>query len=280
MRTLFGIFVCLLFSVVFNAQEHRKLLRDGNKAYSEGNYDEAEKFYSDSFEEESSYNMAEFNLGNARYKKNNYLDAADSFELQAEKLENKDDKAGAYHNLGNSYLGNYLDTQDLIKAKQNNPDTVQMLMQAAGKYLQKSEEAFKNALRNNPNDDETRFNYAVVKKLLENAQEQNSGGGNNDQQNQDQQQNQEQLNQDRQKNDQQNQNNNDSGSEPEKDDNKEPEKNEEKENQSKNANEPRNMSKKEAEQILEALRNKELNLHEKLNKKKKTAKAIVIEKDW
>jgi len=50
-------------------------------------------------------------------------------------------------------------------------------------------EAYKNALRNNPKDDETRYNFALAKKMLE--QNPQDDGGSGDEQNQEDSQDQE-----------------------------------------------------------------------------------------
>ena len=42
-----------------------------------------------------------------------------------------------------------------------------------GKNYQGAVDAFKNALRNNPSDDETRYNLAVAQKLLDKEKQQN-----------------------------------------------------------------------------------------------------------
>ena len=44
----------------------------------------------------------------------------------------------------------------------------------------KAVEAYKNALRNNPEDEETRYNYALAKELLEKEQEQQQNQDQND----------------------------------------------------------------------------------------------------
>mgnify|MGYP003327910704 CR=1 FL=1 len=70
-----------------------------------------------------------------------YDEASQRF-FQTQKLsKNKEVKHQAFHNMGNVYMQK--------------------------KEYQKAVEAYKNALRNNPADDETRYNYALAKELLE-----------------------------------------------------------------------------------------------------------------
>ena len=66
------------------------------------------------------------------------------------------------------------------------------------KGYEKAIEAYKESLRNNPNDDETRYNLALAQKMLKD-QQQNQQNQNQDQQNQ---QNQQEQQQDQQQNQQ------------------------------------------------------------------------------
>ena len=80
---------------------------------------------------------ATFNLSNEYYTEG-YFEDAISRQLEAIKLaKNKIEKHKAYHNLGNSFM-----------KKEMCSDAVS---------------AYKSALRNNPNDDETRYNLALAK---------------------------------------------------------------------------------------------------------------------
>jgi Ca-activated chloride channel homolog len=77
-------------------------------------------------------------LGNAVYQQERYQEAQKLFEASAKMFESKTDKANAYHNLGNVFLSQ--------------------------KQYQKSIEAYKNALKLNPSDMETKYNLAYAKK--------------------------------------------------------------------------------------------------------------------
>ena len=69
------------------------------------------------------------------------------------------------------------------------------------KNYAKAVETYKNALRNNPQDEETRYNYAVAKELLKKEQQQqdnqDQNQDNKDQKNQKDQDNQENKDQDK-----------------------------------------------------------------------------------
>ena len=139
----------ILFSVVVSAQQidtlalqrdARKLLREGNELYKKEKYTDASVSYKKALGKDSQYKKASYNLGNALYQQKNYKEATPQFELAAKTATEKYEKAEAYHNLGNS----------MMEQKQYQPAV----------------DAFKNALRNNPNDDETRYNLAMAQKEL------------------------------------------------------------------------------------------------------------------
>ena len=112
----------------------------------------------------------------------------------------KEEKSKAYYNIGNSYLTEY------AKSTQENsgqPPNSDLLTNAVDNY--------KKSLRNNPTDEDARYNLSYAMKLLQQSQnqdQQNKDQQNKDQQNKDQQnkvqQNKDQQNKDQQNKDQQN----------------------------------------------------------------------------
>ncbi|NND77906.1 MAG: hypothetical protein HKN39_06955 [Flavobacteriales bacterium] len=281
---VFIILSCLIGNDA-NSQIHKRYLRQGNKAYADSNYAAALHYYNNSFDTASTYNKAQFNLGNAQYRNMDFQGSMNSFAMQAEKSIDKKEKAYAYHNLGNSYLAQYQMASKM--AEQASPDTAQMLAQAGFNYLKESVEAYKNSLRNNSTDDETRHNYALAKKLMEQMQSESKGGGENDQnQEQEDKQQEQEKEQDQNKNkeekEQQEQNREQQEGENEKNDEQEQKGDKEKgdEEGEHGETDPKKLSKQDAEKILEALKNKEEKLHQKILKKKKPSKVIKIEKDW
>ena len=137
---LFLSFVGLSF-----AQEEKKHIREGNKHYENEKYTEATESYKKALEKNQASEKATFNLGDALYKEQKFAEAAEEFKKIAEQSSNKELKASAFHNLGNSFL-------------------------EAQKY-QESIDAYKNALRLNPKDDETRYNLAYAQKKLKEQQQ-------------------------------------------------------------------------------------------------------------
>lgn len=216
--------VCCLFSVsVFAQDDEQKLVRDGNKKYKENKFSEAQKNYLDALgKKENSYRGA-FNLGDAYYKQGKYKEASDQFEMLTQRKTSNDTLSKAYHNLGNSYL------------KQ--------------KEFDKSISAYKNALKKNMDDEETRYNLAYAQKMLKQQQEQ-------------QKQNQDKKDQEKDK------------------DKNEDKKKEQKKDEKKEQQQQQNISKEDAQRLLEALNNDEKKLRDKMNEKKVKGTKTQIEKDW
>ena len=90
---------------------------------------------------------AQFNLGDALVKQERFDEALEAFEKVSASTENQNLKANALHNKGNVLLSQ----QDLEGAI----------------------ESYKDALRINPKDHETRYNYAYVKIFLTNNNKSN-----------------------------------------------------------------------------------------------------------
>lgn len=129
----------------------------------------------------------------------------------------------------------------------------------AGKDYAKAVDAYKMSLRNNPADHETRYNLALAQKMLKDQQNQ-----------QDQDQNQDQQ----QKQDQKQDQNKDKQNDQKKDDQKDqqqPPKPEKQDNQ---------MSKENAEQLLNSVMQDEKDVQDKVKKQQKVIQGGRLEKDW
>ena len=135
------------------------------------------------------------------------------------------------------------------------------------KEYQKAVEAYKNALRNNPSDEETRYNYALAKELLEKEkppEEQEQDDKNEDEKEQD-------KNKDKEEQDKGQKENNDEQGKKDK-----PDQGEEKEQKAQPK--PIELSPREAEQMLEAAKNEDQKLQMQLRRQQ--AKTKSIDKDW
>ncbi|PVX52501.1 tetratricopeptide repeat protein [Balneicella halophila] len=143
------------------SDNERKMVREGNKAYQDSIFDEAEILYRKALDYNPTSFVAHYNIANTTYKQENYKEAVKKYIRLLDSLETKEWKSASLHNLGNSYLH----TQKIDKAI----------------------EAYKESLRENPDDKETKYNLIYAMKLREQQQQQ-------------QQQNQNQKKQDQQDN--------------------------------------------------------------------------------
>jgi tetratricopeptide (TPR) repeat protein len=251
------IIILFLGSAVFSpafSQAERKHIRQGNGHYEEGEYKKAEESYIQAMEKKPGSFEGAFNMGNATYRQGRYEDASNQFELTAKKEADKEATARSYHNLGNSLL--------------------------QGKQYEKSIEAYKNALRNDPSDNDTKYNLAYAQQMLAKQQQQEQ------EQNQDNKDQEEQKDKDKDKQEQENKDKQDQKDQQEKDQGQKDQQNkgeEEKKDQKQEGKQqprPDQISKEDAQRLLEALKNDEQKLQEKLKKKKLKATKIKIEKDW
>ncbi|GAB6395374.1 MAG: VWA domain-containing protein [Bacteroidales bacterium] len=226
----------LCAGVTFAQKAERKNVREGNKLYSNEKYTESEIAYRKSIEVNPRSIEGTYNLGNALYKQEKYPEAAEQYRLlagQAQKLlsdnpANAARLAQTFHNLGNISMKN--------------------------KEYAQSVEAYKQSLRLNPRDDETRYNLALAQKLL------------NDQQSQSQEQNQ---NKDQQKQDK-------------KDEQQQPQQDDQKENKTQEERQPNEqMSQDNAQQILDAFLQDEKDTQEKVKKAQaEQQKRRRTDKEW
>ena len=227
----------LMFIFPYNSigQNKKKLIKEGNKLYNDSSYNMAEMKYRKSLEKDQNYFNAAFNLADAVYKQERYEEASSFFESLKDNARNDLDLAHINHNLGNSLL-------------------------KEGK-LNEAIDAYKNSLRLNSNDDDTRYNLAYAQKMKQQQeQQQNKNQDKEQNKNQDKEQDREQdREQDKEERQNQQEQNND---------------------KDKNPQEKDEMSKEDAEKMLEALLQKEKELQEKLQKKKVKGQKIKILKDW
>lgn len=164
--------ILIFTSIVTFSQQERKYIRSGNKSYIKKDYNNAEVEYQKAIAEDSTSFAANYNLANSYYKQNKYDLAENKYKQLSEGSENKKQKAKVFHNLGNSQMK---EGEKLLKEGK---------AQDAMKKMQESINSYKSALRNNPSDNETKFNLSIAKEALKQMQQQQKN-----QQNQDNQQN-------------------------------------------------------------------------------------------
>jgi tetratricopeptide (TPR) repeat protein len=235
------IYLFVIISLPLFAQ--RTEVNEGVDLYKEKKFADAEVNFKKGKEKAPENFEAHFNLGDAYYKQGRYEESLKEFYSSIELTEEPELKAKAYHNIGNS----------LLKSEK----------------LKESIDAYKNALKINPYDQETKYNLSYALNQMDKNQNQQQQNQQNQDQNQDQ--NKEQ-NQDQNKDQQQNENNQQQNQD------KPEQKEETQQDNTKQQPKPNEISKEEAERILQALKNNEQDIQKKIRK----VKGIPIkkEKDW
>ena len=205
----------------------RQYIRQGNKQFRSGDYANAEVSYRKAIEKNAKNPQAAFNLGNALMAQKKDSAAVEQFEGAARLETNPLRKAQAYHNMG--------------------------VICQTHKMYGEAIEAYKNALRLNPKDDETRYNLVLCKhqKQKQNQQQQNQQCGDNDKKQDDNQKDQQQPDQQKDKQD------------------------------DKQQEQPKpQMSKDNAEQLLNAAIQNEKQTQEKMKQQQQQPQRRNVQKNW
>ena len=219
--------VALLFvALTASAQADRQYIREGNKQFRIGDYAKAEVSYRKAVEKNPKNPQAAYNLGNALMAQKKDSAAVQQFEQSAKMETNPLRKSAAYHNMG--------------------------VICQTHKMYGEAIEAYKNALRNNPNDDETRYNLVLCKHLKKKQ---------DDKQKQNQQNKDDQNKKDDKKNDQKDQ------------------KQDKKDDKQQEQQKPQ-MSKDNAEQLLNAAIQNEKMTQDKMKKQQQQPQRRNILKNW
>jgi len=128
--------VCLLFfSLAAMSQSDRDFIRRGNRLMRDSIYDKAQVDYQKAIERDNTNPISHYNLGNALLYQNKAEDAMKEYETAARLEKDKMRLAQIYHNMG-------------------------VVLQSA-KQFDKAVACYRNSLRNDPTNNETRYNYAL-----------------------------------------------------------------------------------------------------------------------
>ena len=229
----------------------RRVLRAGNALYEQENYPEAEIRYRKAQEQSPTYEGL-FNLADALYKQKRY-DVARNILQQI----SRDEVAGphapdAYYNLGTTYFQQ--------------------------KKLPEAAEAYKNALRRNPLDDEARYNLAYVLELMKQNQDDKNDQNQDNRQNQDQNKDNRDNQDDKDNKDRKQPPKKDQDGQGDKPDKQDPDQGDGGENpqdqkpdQGKGGAQQERMSREEAERMLDAVQGSEDNTKKKVDGRKARA---------
>ena len=204
----------LMTAMAANAQNDRDYIREGNRNFRSGKFAEAEVSYRKSIEKNPRNPQAAYNLGNALFAQKKDSAAVVAYESGVQLETSAIRKSMGYHNMG--------------------------VVCQSHKMFSEAIEAYKNALRLNPKDDEARYNLEICKKQQKNQQN-------------------------KQNQDKQDQKKDDKGKDQKKDQQKEQQKQDkDKQQQNKDKNK---MSKDNAEQLLNAAIQQEKNTQKRMKDK-------------
>lgn len=153
-------FLVTVFVSVCAQSEAKDYIIGGNQLYAQKDYSKAELQYKQALSKDANSIKANYNLGNSLYHQKKYDESRAHYDKIIKNIKSsKADKHKAFHNIGKTYL----DEKEPEKAVQN----------------------LKEALKLNPYDEQTRYNYALARKMLEeqkNQNQQKKGDSKNDQQ--------------------------------------------------------------------------------------------------
>lgn len=244
----FVILSVLMIAIACNVHAQAKnMVREGNKLYEARKYKEAAASYQQALQKEPTYTPGMFNLGNALYKQKQYDAARKAMAATAKSAKDKPGKSAANYNIGNSYMEE--------------------------QKWQEAVDAYKQALKNNPQDADAKYNLSYALAMMK----KNGGGGGGDKDKQDKDdkggdKDKEQKDKEGDKKDEQDKQ--DQQQQQDKQDQNDQQDKEDKRPQP----QPSKLSEQQAEQLLNALQQEEKKLQDKMQKGKATP--VKVDKDW
>lgn len=227
MRRLLSILCSFIFVLGVQAQTDRGHIRLGNRLFHQQKFEQAEVEYRKAVGKNSANPQAHYNLGCALFAQKKDSAAVKQYEIAGRLEKTSRRKAMVFHNLG-------------VVCQQH-----QLYQQAIT--------AYEESLRNNPNDNETRYNLALCKKLLKNQPRQNQNKNKQDK-----------NKQNNKKNNRQTQNN----------------KNQDKQNPNNQPQPKEQMSKDNAEQLLNAAMQEEQATQQRLKDAMRQPQRRKLQKNW
>jgi Ca-activated chloride channel family protein len=218
----------LLFSLAAMSQTDRDYIRRGNRLMHDSIYDKAQVEYQKAIERDNTNPISHYNLGNALLYQNKAEDAMKEYETAARLEKDKGRLAQIYHNMG-------------------------VVLQAA-KQFDKAVACYRNSLRNDPTNNETRYNYALsLFQLKKNQNNQDNQDQQKDEQGKDEKQEQQQQQQQQEQ---------------------------EKKDEQQQQPQPEQMSRENAEQMLNAAMQDEKATQEKIQRSQQQHQQKRLQKQW
>ncbi|MDC1310191.1 tetratricopeptide repeat protein [Flavobacteriaceae bacterium] len=248
-------YVLLIFmsmgSLMSQQNEYESFIKKGNNSFEE-NTVLSEQNYRKAISVSPEFVKGQYNFSNNLYE-NEYYDEALLNQIEASKYAKTTvDKHQIFHNIGNILM-----KQEMCK---------------------EAVEAYKNALKNNPKDDESRYNLALAKDCAKEDENENESEGEDE--DEDKEKDKEKDDNENQKDDKDQQGDEEKENEDQKENNKD-DKDQQSEDKN-NDNKPREkkLSPQQIKNILEAMNQEESKVQEKMNAKKLKGVKLKNEKDW
>ena len=155
-------FISITITQAFAQDMMSKLkMKEGNEAYSSGEFLQSNDLYSQSFKNDTSNLKAAFNNGNSSFMSGDFESSRNNFNQYLQSNISNKEKSKAYYNIGNSFLTEYAKSIQENSGQSPNSD---LLTNAVDNY--------KKSLRNNPTDEDARYNLSYAMKLLQQSQNQ------------------------------------------------------------------------------------------------------------
>jgi Ca-activated chloride channel family protein len=140
---LVGLLTVLLATSLYG-ESTRKLVRDGNKAYRSGQYDQALAKYKAALMAGGDPGVVAYNLGNTHYALRE-SEAAQQAYTESMRPQRARDLSGSVYNLGNAYL--------------------------QGGKIEEAISAYIEALKLNPDDEDAKYNLELARRMLNQMQQ-------------------------------------------------------------------------------------------------------------
>lgn len=220
-----------------------KYLKEGNRLYDQQKYKEAIADYSKALAKDPNNTPGLFNLGNSLYQQKQYDSSRKVLAATEKLMKDKNGKAATEYNIGNSFM-----------SQQKWEDAVS---------------AYKQTLRNNPQDVDAKYNLSYAEEMLKKQQQQ---------QQKQQKQNKQDQKQDKSKQQQQGNDKQDNKQKEQQDQQQQQQQQQQQKEEQQQQAQSSKLSQQQADQLLNALEQEERKLQDKMKKEKGVPSRM--EKDW
>ena len=138
---------CMLLLPIWAGAQVTRQIQSGNSLYGQQKYKEAAQAYAKALAKDPNNTPGLFNLGNSLYQQKQYDSSRKVMERTVTVAKNKMNKAAANYNIGNTYMSE--------------------------QKWEEAIDAYKKALRANPQDADAKYNLSYAEQMLKKQQQQN-----------------------------------------------------------------------------------------------------------